>query len=88
MVIERLNCKVDEEEKRAVLGQSACRRWEVTFQRNALLDGITMLRAAATAATKPEDFESLVQTLYWEQVCKFRKAMAPRHDATWWTPPA
>ena len=29
-------------------------RWELTFQCNALLDGIALLRAAVTAATKPE----------------------------------
>ena len=43
--------------------------WELTFHRNALLDGITLLRAAATAATNPEEFEPCVQTWYSEQVC-------------------
>ena len=52
-------------------------RWELTSQRNALLDGITLPRAAATAARKPEYFEPLVQTLYLEQVCKSRRSIAP-----------
>ena len=60
---------------------------ELTFQRNALLDGITKLRAAATAATKPEEFELLVQTLYWRQVREPRRSIAlegrgHRTDAT------
>ena len=49
--------------------------------------GIALLRVAATAATKPEDFESLVQTLYWEQVCKLRRVIAPKDEATWRTLP-
>jgi hypothetical protein len=47
---------------------------------DALLDDITLIRAAATAAaaTKPKNIESLVQTLYWEQVCKLRRSIAPK----------
>ena len=52
--------------------------WELTCQRNALLDGITLFRVAATAATEPEEFEPLVHTLNWEQVCKFRRSIAPK----------
>ena len=61
------------DKRNAVLSTS-----ELIFKRNALLDGITLLRAAATAATKPEEFESFVQTtLNWEQVCKLRRSIAP-----------
>ena len=66
--------------------QTVLSTWELTFQRNALLDGITLLRTAAAAATKPEEFESLVQTLYWEQVYKLRSPSPPRDEATWRTP--
>ena len=53
-------------------------RWELAFQRNALLDGITLFRAAATAAAKPEEFELLVETLFFEQVCQLRRTIAPK----------
>ena len=84
--IERINHKLDEKNKQAVMGQSAWRaalnmlrmvlgssgqylavagkvsdkcktglnRWELSFQRAASLDGLTLLGAAPTAVTKPE----------------------------------
>ena len=53
-------------------------RWELAFQRNTLLDGITLLRAAATASGNAEEFELIVQMLYFEQVCKLRRSIAPK----------
>ena len=53
-------------------------RWELAFQRNCLLDGITLLRAAAAACQTPEEFQILVQTLFWEQTCKLRRSIAPK----------
>ena len=38
-------------------------RWELAFQRSTFLDGITLLRAAATANTGPDDFHIIVVTL-------------------------
>ena len=53
-------------------------RWELMFQRGTLVDGITMLRAAATAAPTAEDMTELLETLFFEQVCKLRKSTAPK----------
>ena len=53
-------------------------RWELAFQRNTLLDGITLLRSAATACPSQEEFDTLVETLYFEQVCKLRRSIAPK----------
>ena len=53
-------------------------RWEVTFQRNILLDGITLFRAAATACNTDQEFLLLIETLYFEQVCKLRRSIAPK----------
>ena len=53
-------------------------RWELAFQRETLLDGITNLRSAATACASQEDFDTLVETLYFEQVCKLRRHLAPK----------
>ena len=53
-------------------------RWELAFQRNTLLDGITLLRSAATACASPAEFETLVETLFFEQVCKLRRSIAPK----------
>ena len=53
-------------------------RWELMFQRNTLLDGITLLRAAATATAGPTEFELIVETLYFEQTCKLRRSIAPK----------
>ena len=52
--------------------------WELAFQRNALLDGITLFRAAATAATTPDEFELLAETVFFEQVCQLRRTIAPK----------
>ena len=53
-------------------------RWELSFQRAALLDTITLLRAASTAAATATDFEIIVETLFFEQVCKLRRSIAPK----------
>ena len=53
-------------------------RWELAFQRNTLLDGITLLRSAAAACASQGDFDTLVEVLYFEQVCKLRRHIAPK----------
>ena len=58
--------------------QSIMNRWELAFQRKTLVDGITLLRAAAMACTSPEEMAILLETLFFEQTCKIRKAIAPQ----------
>ena len=53
-------------------------RWELAFQRSTVLDGITLLRSAATACAGQDEFDTLVETLYFEQVCKLRRSIAPK----------
>ena len=53
-------------------------RWELMFQRNTLLDGITLLRAASTTCTNAGEFSELLETLFFEQVCKLRRSIAPK----------
>jgi len=53
-------------------------RWDLVFQRGTLVDGVTILRAAATAAPTAEDMTELLETLFFEQVCKLRKSTAPK----------
>ena len=53
-------------------------RWELAFQRETLLDGISLLRSAASACPGQEEFDTLVETLYFEQVCKLRRSLAPK----------
>ncbi len=58
--------------------QSILNRWELAFQRNTMVDGITVLRAAATTAQTPQGMATLLETLYWEQTCKVRRSIAPK----------
>jgi hypothetical protein len=43
------------------------------FKRDCLVDGISILRAACAAAPSADDLYFLLQTLYYEQVCKMRQ---------------
>ena len=51
-------------------GRGILNRWELAFQRSTLLDGITLLRAAATACRTAEQMSLLLETLFHEQMCK------------------
>ena len=59
-------------------GLNILNKWELAFQRGTLVDGITILRSAATAAANPEEMSVLLETLFFEQVCKLRSTVAPR----------
>ena len=43
-----------------------------------LLDGITLLRAATTICATAEEMSELLETLFFEQVCKLRRCIAPK----------
>jgi len=58
--------------------QQVLDKWELTFQRQTLVDTITVLRAAATACQTPDEMLMLLQTLFWEQTCKLRRSIAPK----------
>jgi len=58
--------------------QEVLDKWELTFQRQTLVDSITVLRAAATACQTPDEMLMLLQTLFWEQTCKLRRSIAPK----------
>lgn len=63
--------------------QKIMNRWEVAFQREALLDAFRNLRAAATACPTAAEFATLLETLFYEQTCKMRRSVAPKgrgHD--------
>ena len=51
-------------------------KWEFAFQRNTLVDSFTNIRAAATACQTPTEMIVLLETLYFEQSCKVRRAVA------------
>ena len=53
-------------------------KWEMKYGRNCLLDSLTTMRSAATAATTKEQMTTLVHTLFWEQTCKLRSALEGR----------
>lgn len=53
-------------------------RWEFQFRRDCLVDGIMVLRAVVAAAASNEELMVLLNTLYWEQVCKMRTTVKSR----------
>ena len=64
-------------------GRRVLNKLELAFQRNTLVETITLPRAAASAAPTEEDMASLLENVYFEQTCKVRKTIAPRghgHD--------
>ena len=63
--------RLDSAEVRSLLD-----RWEFLEQRNSLVDGITMLRAAVQVASSDEDLVFLLRTLFLEQRAGMRKPMA------------
>ncbi len=58
--------------------QNLIERWEFAFSRRTLIDGMMTLRAAASAAGTDEEFEYLLNSLFWEQSCGIRKSMKGR----------
>ena len=53
-------------------------KWEMKFGRNCLLDSLSIMRSAATAAQTEEQMTTLVKTLFWEQTCKMRNSLEGR----------
>ena len=53
-------------------------RWELSFGRHALVDNMNTLRSASTSAQTPAEMKALLETLYWEQVCRLRRSVTPK----------
>ena len=63
--------------------ESLVAQWEYHEGRNALIDGISVLRAATGAATTEEDRYYLLFTLFMEQRCKLRTSFKGERDLLW-----
>ena len=46
--------------------------WEFHFRRDTLVDNISVLRVCAAAAPTTEELTYVLETLFFEQVCKMR----------------
>ena len=57
-------------------GVNIVSKWE--FQRGALVDGITILRSAATAAANPEEMSVLLETLFFETCGRHCEEQGPQ----------
>ena len=53
-------------------------KWEMKFGRSCLLDSLSTMRSAVTAAQTEEQMNTLVNTLFWEQTCKMRSSLEGR----------
>ena len=53
-------------------------KWEMKYGRACLLDSLSIMRSAATAAQSEEQMATLVRTLFWEQTCKLRTSLEGR----------
>ena len=53
-------------------------KWEMKIGRTCLLDSLTTMRSAVTAAQSEEQMTTLVKTLFWEQTCKMRTSLEGR----------
>lgn len=58
--------------------QDILTKWEFIFQRGTLVDGFTNLRSAASVCATPAEMTVLLETLFFEQCCKMRKAISHR----------
>ena len=58
--------------------QQIMMRWEFHFRRDTLVDSISVLRACVAAAPTTEELTYLLETLFYEQVCKMRHTFKHR----------
>ena len=54
--------------------------WEYQKGREALCDGISILRSACSAAKTSDELYKLLETLYFEQTCGMRNTLKRHHD--------
>ncbi len=56
-------------------------RWEFLFKRDTLVDGIMILRAALATTPRDDSLFHVLETLFFEQVCKMRNTLKPKSRA-------